>query len=152
MSKSWIFICIVGLCASCTSRYGAGNVGALADLETNVRLRTIKQISDTLFDEGRFLVPTELRKSLDIQDYDFLDYRNYYLEDPPYVYMVTFDDVLTIRMIYDVRAERWLTRESGLTAVQLDSLERRFELAVIGDVLKRAKKMGLPDSVVWRKN
>lgn len=145
-----LFIFIL-LLTSCNSPYSGGNIGSICELETNIKLKIIKQLSDSLFKDGKYIIPLELDKSLNIIDYSFLDYKTYYFDDDPrQIFMITFDGLLLVRMVYDVKSEEWITKENHLDIKEIEMMKKRFYFNVLEDIKKKANLLEMPDSIVFR--
>lgn len=146
--KLFFPLCFVTL-VSCIT-YSAGNIGSICDVETNLRLETIRQFSDSLYAKGRFNVPPQLAKTIDIDTSDFLHPRVYYLDDfPKQVYVATLNGNLTIIYIYDLNMGAWINREAKFTDEQREALADRFRKTVLKAVETEAKRNGYPDSLLY---
>ncbi len=107
--------------------YEAGNVGSsITDVSTNIRIKVLKQTSDSLFAESRYKVPVEYRKS-SFYDSTNTNHKDYFLKGiPNEIYTISMRH-FSVFSVYNIDKNEYHGNRDEFTDEERRRIEKRVQ-------------------------
>ncbi|WP_405377975.1 hypothetical protein [Nonlabens sp. Asnod3-A02] len=133
-----------------TNCYESGNIGSIIILSSNIKSKTLIDVTDSTHNEGILALPKKYNHLLQFNDYDHLIYRIFYFDkEPQEIYMVTFQGSESIRYIYSFEKERWLNSENNFSEIERRRIHDRLVYEVLEKIRNKAIELNYNDEEIY---